>query len=148
MQGVDRRNGFTKRFSSNPSPSSPFKNAVVLTPVLGIEPGECGSIIVDRKTFDVYGHVVGSNIVGHAYVVPFRATIEQIKKVFQVQRVALPIASPMEPWWSTSSGIKLLDVARDHFLGNLKARNAYNASSCITECGSWGGYGGYGFLAT
>lgn len=36
----------------------------------GILKGECGAIIINQATYDVYGHVVGSGPLGHAYLVP------------------------------------------------------------------------------
>ncbi|RBA21328.1 hypothetical protein FPRO05_07642 [Fusarium proliferatum] len=56
----------------------------------GLEPGECGSIVVDQATFDIYGHVVGSNIIGDVFVVPLPDTIEQIRVAFNATTVTLP----------------------------------------------------------
>ncbi|KAF5574775.1 RNA-binding protein [Fusarium subglutinans] len=56
----------------------------------GLEPGECGSIIVDRTTFDIYGHVIGSNIIGDVFVVPLSDSIEQIRAAFNATTVTLP----------------------------------------------------------
>jgi len=48
-----------------------------------VEEGECGSAVVDKETFQVYGHLVGSDDeVGLAYLVPLVDTIEQIKTAF------------------------------------------------------------------
>lgn len=41
--------------------------------------GESGSVVVDRATHEVYGHVVGSDALGHAYVVPLTQVLEQLK---------------------------------------------------------------------
>ena len=51
--------------------------------------GECGSVVVDQKTHDVYGHIVGSNPMEHAYVVPFKHIIEDIKFMFATTDVSL-----------------------------------------------------------
>ncbi len=61
-----------------------------------IEKGECGSVIVDQTTFQVYGHLVGADEdLGFAYIVPLKNTIEQIKAVFNTNHVALSgITSP------------------------------------------------------
>ncbi|KAF5571106.1 RNA-binding protein [Fusarium pseudoanthophilum] len=56
----------------------------------GLEPGECGSIVVDQTTFDIYGHVIGSNIIGDVFVVPLADTIEQIRVAFNATTVTLP----------------------------------------------------------
>ncbi len=55
-----------------------------------IEKGECGSIIVDQKTSQVYGHLVGADEdLGFAYIVPLQTTIEQIKTAFNTDHVVL-----------------------------------------------------------
>ena len=55
-----------------------------------IEKGECGSVIVDQTTFQVYGHLVGADEdLGFAYIVPLKETVEQIKTVFNTNHVAL-----------------------------------------------------------
>ncbi|KAK4106356.1 hypothetical protein N658DRAFT_414266, partial [Parathielavia hyrcaniae] len=56
---------------------------VVLGPSHGNLPvGECGSVVVDSATNKVYGHVVGSDPLGHAYVVPLLAVLDQISRCF------------------------------------------------------------------
>nr|ANF07006.1 hypothetical protein FVEG_03179 [Fusarium verticillioides] len=63
----------------------------------GLEPGECGSIVVDQTTFDIYGHVIGSNIIGDVFVVPLSDTIEQIRVAFNATTVALPSQNLLLP---------------------------------------------------
>ncbi|QGI64160.1 hypothetical protein CEK27_008131 [Fusarium fujikuroi] len=63
---------------------------MVLDSDQGLGPGECGSIVVDQATFDIYGHVVGSNIIGDVFVVPLPDTIEQIRVAFNATTVTLP----------------------------------------------------------
>lgn len=57
---------------------------------IGILPGECGSVVVDQETFEIYGHIIGSDGLGHAYVVPLRQTFDQIKTSFGAQNVSIP----------------------------------------------------------
>ncbi|CAM1510525.1 Fc.00g008600.m01.CDS01 [Cosmosporella sp. VM-42] len=57
--------------------------------LVGLVPGECGSIVVDQGSYEVYGHVVGSNFLGHAYAVPLMGTIEQVKVCFSTNIVSL-----------------------------------------------------------
>ena len=52
--------------------------------------GDCGSIVIDKKTLNVYGHVVGSNPLQEAYVVPLKDTINQIKDDLDATEVLLP----------------------------------------------------------
>ena len=59
--------------------------------VIGLIPGECGSIVVDQVSFEVYGHVIGSNVLGHTYVVPLIDTIEQIRLGFNARTITLPL---------------------------------------------------------
>ncbi|KAI1009864.1 hypothetical protein LB504_003152 [Fusarium proliferatum] len=68
----------------------------------GLEPGECGSIVVDQKTFDIYGHVIGSNIIGDVFVVPLSDTIEQIRVAFNATIVTLPSQNLLLPLHNNS----------------------------------------------
>ncbi|WQF87711.1 hypothetical protein CDEST_12725 [Colletotrichum destructivum] len=63
---------------------------MLLTSPKGVFPGECGSIVVDQKSFEVYGHVVGSNHLGHAYIVPLSDTFDQIRTAFNSENVGFP----------------------------------------------------------
>ncbi|KAM5383594.1 hypothetical protein ACJZ2D_002043 [Fusarium nematophilum] len=56
--------------------------------------GECGSIIVDQETHEVYGHVIGSGPAGHVYLVPLRLVFEQIGTCFGTNCVGISV-SPM-----------------------------------------------------
>jgi hypothetical protein len=58
-----------------------------LTDVL---PGESGSVVVDQDTFAVYGHVIGSDRLGHALTVPLCDTIQQVAIAFNSSSVCLP----------------------------------------------------------
>ncbi|KAI3329343.1 hypothetical protein HD806DRAFT_548470 [Xylariaceae sp. AK1471] len=51
--------------------------------------GDCGSVVVDQETFEIYGHVIGSDCFGNAHVVPLINTMRQIKTLFGVNYVAL-----------------------------------------------------------
>jgi hypothetical protein len=52
--------------------------------------GDSGSLVIDLNTNEVYGHVVASNPLGEAYVVPLLATLGQIRESFHTQDVSLP----------------------------------------------------------
>ncbi len=45
---------------------------------------------MDQETLKIYGHVVASNPLGEAYVVPFEDTLGQIKEAFGAEGVSLP----------------------------------------------------------
>lgn len=63
---------------------------VILDDPTGVIEGDCGSVIVDQQTSEVYGHVVGANPLDQAYVVPISATTEQIRKSLQATEVTIP----------------------------------------------------------
>lgn len=55
-----------------------------------VVPGESGSVVVDQETFSVYGHVMGSDRLGHALIIPLCDTIQQIMFAFNAKSVSLP----------------------------------------------------------
>ena len=52
--------------------------------------GDCGSLVVNQESLEVYGHVVASNPLGEAYVVPLRNTMYQISHAFGAKETSLP----------------------------------------------------------
>ncbi|KAF7891398.1 uncharacterized protein EAF02_001723 [Botrytis sinoallii] len=52
--------------------------------------GDCGSLIVDQNSLEVYGHVVASNPFGEAYVVPLQDTFQQISNSLEAKDLSLP----------------------------------------------------------
>ncbi|KAL3462737.1 hypothetical protein BJX64DRAFT_287951 [Aspergillus heterothallicus] len=56
----------------------------------GLVKGDSGSLVVDRETSEIYGFIIGMNPFGEAYVMPMAATLAQIKKSLDVDRVSLP----------------------------------------------------------
>lgn len=95
--------------------------------------GESGSIVVDSDTLEVYGHVVGADVFGHAHVVPLIHSIDQIQKAFNTTRIDLPsyketVAGLYTPTKKTStdpnqSSLSALDTAKPHALADLQLRN-------------------------
>jgi hypothetical protein len=61
----------------------------------GVIDGDCGSLIVNQETLEVYGHVVASNPLGEAYVVPLRNTFHQIRDALGAKEVSLPSPGPL-----------------------------------------------------
>jgi len=53
--------------------------------------GECGSLVVDQATNEVYGHLVGSGPDGHVYVVPLNHVFAQIRKSFAAGEVNISV---------------------------------------------------------
>ena len=56
--------------------------------------GDCGSIVVDQESYEIYGHIIGSNPLNHALVVPLIDTIEQLKASITVPEIHFPPLSP------------------------------------------------------
>ncbi len=126
----------------------------MMVPTSGIiERGECGSVIVDQTTFQVYGHLVGADEdLGFAYIVPLKETVEQVKAVFNTNRVALSGTTSSEnkpgdgqnhgldrPWhdrpWQHSSHPECIQLGR------------VNPSSLFSEFAKrWGLYTLMGFF--
>ncbi|KAH6867871.1 hypothetical protein B0T10DRAFT_419246, partial [Thelonectria olida] len=62
---------------------------IILNNSDGLISGECGSAVIDRATNKVYGHVVGSDPLGHAYVIPLAHVLDQVKSCFEAKHVCL-----------------------------------------------------------
>ncbi|KAF7950116.1 hypothetical protein EAE96_007414 [Botrytis aclada] len=63
---------------------------VILSDSSRVIDSDCGSLIVDQVTLEVYGHVVASNPLGEAYVVPFQDTFQQIGNTLGAKDLSLP----------------------------------------------------------
>ncbi|KAJ4296427.1 hypothetical protein N0V90_006472 [Kalmusia sp. IMI 367209] len=74
---------------SNPGQESCRVWTLIFDGADGLADGDCGSVVVDQDTHTVYGHVIGSNPMDQAYVVPFKDIIEQIKLKFRTSEVSL-----------------------------------------------------------
>ncbi|KAL9632565.1 MAG: hypothetical protein Q9164_005245 [Protoblastenia rupestris] len=60
--------------------------------------GICGSWVVSETNHEVLGHVVASDIMGEAYVVPIHATFLDIKQKHGARSVSLPTGSDISRW--------------------------------------------------
>lgn len=69
----------------------------------GLEYGDCGALVVDQETLDIYGHVIGSDSFGSACVVPLAHTMRQLKSAFDVSDVKLPTAEDLDLMGQTKS---------------------------------------------
>ncbi|SCV28748.1 uncharacterized protein FFB14_01966 [Fusarium fujikuroi] len=118
------------------SPCKAWK--MILDSDQGLEPGECGSIIVDQATFDIYGHVVGSNIIGDVFVVPLSDTIEQIRVAFNAtivtlpsQNLLLPLRNNSEETMTTQARFSLKEIhsaATDTHIHSGSAKSSLGSS--------------------
>ncbi|KAH6874681.1 hypothetical protein B0T10DRAFT_610521, partial [Thelonectria olida] len=59
----------------------------------GLIPGECGSMVIDHETNEIYGHVVGCNTSGHALIVPLSHVFSQVKYSFGATHAGLTPAT-------------------------------------------------------
>ncbi|KAH8807305.1 hypothetical protein F5884DRAFT_340186 [Xylogone sp. PMI_703] len=57
---------------------------------IGIVEGDCGSVVVHETTMKVYGHVVASNPLNQAYIVPIKDTLKQITDELGAKTTGLP----------------------------------------------------------
>lgn len=55
-----------------------------------LDPGDCGSWVVDHQTNEVYGYVVASDILGEIYVVPLHAALDDITNKLAARSAYLP----------------------------------------------------------
>ncbi|CAM1510077.1 Fc.00g004120.m01.CDS01 [Cosmosporella sp. VM-42] len=73
-------------------PGQDFIDTYVITidEETGICDGDSGSWVVDTETFELYGHLVASDIFGSGYVVPMSDVFSDIKDRLGAQSVELP----------------------------------------------------------
>lgn len=55
-----------------------------------VSDGDSGSWVIDPATFEVYGHVVATDMLGDAYVIPLDRTLADIQTFFGAKSVTLP----------------------------------------------------------
>ncbi|KAK4691824.1 hypothetical protein P7C71_g5262, partial [Lecanoromycetidae sp. Uapishka_2] len=63
---------------------------------LVLNPGDCGSWVVDKETYEVYGHVVAVDALGEAYIVPLNATLRDMKRQLAAYSVSLPTKADVQ----------------------------------------------------
>ncbi|KAL4935865.1 hypothetical protein BDV06DRAFT_228425 [Aspergillus oleicola] len=56
----------------------------------GLQKGDSGSLVVDIVSNEIYGYLIGLNFMGEAYIMPMKATIDQIKEALKAENVSLP----------------------------------------------------------
>ncbi|KAL9130277.1 MAG: hypothetical protein Q9217_001488 [Psora testacea] len=82
------------------SPATKFLKHYTLTMknTSAIRPGICGSWVVNEANHEILGHVVASDFMGDAYVVPIHDTFLNIKQVQGAKSVSLPTDLDIERW--------------------------------------------------
>lgn len=68
--------------------------------------GDSGSWVIDPLTYEVFGHIVATDMLGDAYVIPLQSIFEDIRTWHDVQSVNLPTALDF--------GAKLLSIGTEH----------------------------------
>ncbi|KAF3064579.1 hypothetical protein GL218_01954 [Daldinia childiae] len=69
-----------------------FVDAFMITLIYepGILDGDSGSWVIDAESFEVYGQLVASDVLGGAYVIPMSDILGDIKRKFGAKSVELP----------------------------------------------------------
>ncbi|KAI0894143.1 hypothetical protein F4806DRAFT_132327 [Annulohypoxylon nitens] len=62
----------------------------------GICDGDSGSWVIDNCTYEVYGHLVASDVFGSGYVIPLKAIFADIKQRLRAELVALPTVADVK----------------------------------------------------
>ncbi|KAH0531157.1 hypothetical protein TsFJ059_000025 [Trichoderma semiorbis] len=75
--------------------------------------GDSGSWVIDPVTYEVFGHIVATDMLGDAYVIPLHSIFEDIRTWHDVQSVNLPTAPDF--------GAKLLSIGTEHQLPTAPA---------------------------
>ncbi|KAF3057495.1 Protein PNG1 [Trichoderma lentiforme] len=68
--------------------------------------GDSGSWVIDPLTYEVFGHIVATDMLGDAYVIPLQSIFEDIRTWHDAQSVNLPTAPDF--------GAKLLSIGTEH----------------------------------
>ncbi|KKP00427.1 protein PNG1 [Trichoderma harzianum] len=68
--------------------------------------GDSGSWVIDPLTYEVFGHIVATDMLGDAYVIPLQSIFEDIRTWHDAQSVNLPTAPDF--------GAKLLSISTEH----------------------------------
>lgn len=75
--------------------------------------GDSGSWVIDPLTYEVFGHIVATDMLGDAYVIPLQSIFEDIRTWHDAQSVNLPTALDF--------GAKLLSIGTEHQLPSAPA---------------------------
>ncbi|KAL7780928.1 hypothetical protein V8C43DRAFT_320239 [Trichoderma afarasin] len=75
--------------------------------------GDSGSWVIDPLTYEVFGHIVATDMLGDAYVIPLQSIFEDIRAWHDTQSVDLPTAPDF--------GAKLLSINNEHQLPTAPA---------------------------
>lgn len=79
---------------------------LTLNPNSKLDPGDCGSWVVDIKTCEVYGHIVALDALGEACIVPFNAALRDIQGRLSARSVSLPTETESpQPLGSFTEGV-------------------------------------------
>jgi hypothetical protein len=78
-----------------------------------LRPGDSGAWVIDRKTSQVYGHVIASGPFGEVYVVPMADTLQCIRKQLKADEVSIPTPG-MVYGWIQQKQIDITRITTDH----------------------------------
>ena len=101
--------------------------------------GDCGSWVVDNVTHEVYGHVIASDILGDAYVVPLNATFQHMKEQFLAESVELPTLSD-DNWFKQHTKASIASSVPSSFQHGVEFRVQDKTNSpSVTDANGEGG---------
>jgi hypothetical protein len=63
-----------------------------------LQPGDCGSWVIDSASGEVFGHIVASGNFGEAYVLALKLTVENMENSLGVDEVRIPTQGDLELW--------------------------------------------------
>jgi hypothetical protein len=77
-----------------------FFSTSYLTSANGLDAniGDCGSWVVDKITYEVYGHLIASDGFREAYIVPLHSTLSNMKNQLEAKDVCLPSQQEVVAW--------------------------------------------------
>ena len=73
--------------------------------LLVLHPGECGAWVIDADNFEFYGHIVASDAMGEAYVVPIQQTFMDIRGSLNASAVRILRKDENPESWRSSTEI-------------------------------------------
>jgi hypothetical protein len=84
-----------------------------------IRDGDSGSWVVNESTLEVIGHIVATDELGDAYVIPLADVFEDIKRRFHAKSVELASASSIQSVGVVPSSLNMVETPQlDAIRGN------------------------------
>ncbi|KAH6962043.1 hypothetical protein BKA56DRAFT_736851 [Ilyonectria sp. MPI-CAGE-AT-0026] len=110
-------------------PSQVFVDAftIIIEDDNGICDGDSGSWVVDSETFELYGHLVASDIFNSGYVIPITQVLDNIKEQLGASSVGLPTVGDCSPKNLDNEPFLLPTIPKHIGRNKLPADSGYNS---------------------